>query len=422
MSFAQEVTPADNNRALSFRRNFAWNVVGIIVYNSVLWLLIAALARLGSVEMVGEYALALAVAAPVFLLIGLNLRVVRATDVRGRWSPSTYRRLRVMLNVAAMAVSVGIAFAIGLRGEQLAVVGAVGLSKAAEATSLLLYGFFQRCERLDLVARSMLLRAALGGAGFVASIFATERLLFACLALAVGWSLTYWVHDRTWERRLLVGSQPHIGGSAISLARKAFPLGVGAGVTSVAINVPRFAVQAFLGTVQLGLFVGLAYLSQIVSMIAGAMSDTIVGPLAKSVESGNRSLFVRLLGRLLAFGLAVSLIGALGAAVIGDEVIGVVLGPQFVNQPVLIVLMLGAGANTVQRCLARGLHAAHRFEWVMGVDILILSLTIVAALVLVPRYGMIGAAASLGLGFLGGMCVTVVLLARVLRQMRGRAR
>src|SRR4051794_37379557 len=82
--------PQAPQQGLSIRRNFSWGLVGNVAYSLVLWLLIVLLARLGTTQMVGEFALAQAIAAPVFLTLGLNLRAVRSTDVRRVWSSRQY--------------------------------------------------------------------------------------------------------------------------------------------------------------------------------------------------------------------------------------------------------------------------------------------------------------------------------------------
>ncbi len=128
----------------------------------VQWVLVVVLARLGTKEMVGQFALAQALSAPVFLTVGLNLRVVRATDVRRRWTTSQYRQLRLALNAVSIVVALGIGFVFGLSQNALLVLLMICLGKSAEATSQTLYGFFQLRDRLDLVSRSLLLRALLG--------------------------------------------------------------------------------------------------------------------------------------------------------------------------------------------------------------------------------------------------------------------
>ena len=419
-------------KSVSLRRNFVWNFVGNLVYNVAQLLLIVALARLGSVHMVGQFALMLAIAAPIYMAIGLNLRVVRATDVRRVWSPKQYYALRQILNIVSLALTMVVGLALGIRGAAILALFFVGMSKSVESTSQMLYGFFQVRERLDLVARSFLLRALLGAAGFVAMLALTRDLAPACAGLVVAWFFTWLVHDRPQERRLLAteneamrldGTSEAIGGGTIlSLARKAAPLGIDAGVGSFATNVPRYAVQISLGTAQLGVFAPLAYGAQIVSMITGAMGDTVVGRLAKQVDRGDSKAFTRLLLKLVSFGVVVALFTVLAAWLLGEWAVRLVLGEQYVNQSVLILLLLGAGAITMQRSLARGIQAAHLYSAVLLVDSVIMVSSVALAAFLVPAYGLTGAAAVLGLSFLTGIAFSLVILYRFLKRMGTRER
>ncbi len=400
------------------RRNFAWSLVGNIVYNLTQWLLLVALARLGSPVMVGQFALALAVSAPVYLTIGLNLRAVRATDVRRVYDTREYHRLRLMLNALSLMVTVVIGLVIGLRGEGLAVLAIVGLGKATEATSQTLYGYFQVRERLDLVARSLLLRAAIGAAGFVSVLYITRSLPGACAGLLGGWLLTYLLHDARQERTLLT-EEPDEGRTThrlgmLSLARKAAPLGIDAGVGSLATNAPRYTVQVILGTAQLGVFASLAYLGQVVSMITGALADTAISRLAKLADRGDRTGFKRLLARLLVFGAVVAVASAIAAATIGSTVVTWLMGAEYADRSVLVLVMLGAGAVTVQRCLGRGLQALHRYRDVLWVDSVTLLATVVVGIVLISRWGLDGAAATLGLGFAFGSLFAILRLRKAI--------
>ena len=382
------------------RRNFAWALVGTATYNLMQWVLVVILARLGTSSMVGVFALGQAIAAPVFLTVGLNLRAVRATDVRGTWSPEQYARLRQVLNLVSIMLTMAAAVVFGLRGAALATVLALSLSKSAEATSQTLYGFFQRREHLDLVSRSMLLRAVLGPAGFVLGLVASGQLVVACLGLALGWVVTYLLHDRPAEQRLLRDEPaPAPTAGLRDLARKAFPLGLDGGVISVTNNVPRYTVHAVFGTAALGSYATLAYLGQVVAMVTGSLADSLIGRLATQAEAGNRRGFVRSMRQLLAFAVATGLVATALAALVGDPVIRLVLGEEYVNQPVLVLLLAGAGLVTVQRCLGRGLQATHRYRDVLLVDCVTLVAALVAALVLVPAFGLPGAAATLGCGF-----------------------
>ncbi len=231
--------------------------------------------------------------------------------------------------------------------------------------------------------------------GFVVALVITGGLVEACAAMAAGWTLTYLLHDVRHEAALLRTDDPparraeDAPGTLWSLARKAAPLGVDAGVGSLATNTPRYAVQHLLGTGQLGAFAALAYLAQVVAMITGALADSVIGRLAREADRRDHRAFVRTLGILVAFGVAVSTVAGLLALLLGGPVIKALLGPEYVNQPVLVLLMAGAGLVTLQRCL--GLRTAgrpHRFTGVLAVDVLTLAGMVVAAVVLIPTFGL----------------------------------
>jgi O-antigen/teichoic acid export membrane protein len=408
---------------VKLRRSFTWSLVGNLGYNLTQWLLVVALARLGTSHMVGQFALAQAISAPVFLMVGLNLRAVRATDVRRVWTAEQYRVLRLVLNAGSLALTIGIGLATGMRGTTLWVLVIVALAKSAEATSQLLYGYFQIRTRLDLVSRSFLLRAALGAAGFLAALVATGGLPEACLGLLVGWLLVYVVHDRPAERRLLAdedanGSPDHGSGTLVQLARKAFPLGVDAGVGSLANNVPRYSVQAQLGTAQLGTYAALAYLGQVSTMLTGAMADALIARLAVEADRRDARAFRRSMNTLLTFGMSVSAVVVVGAWLLGEPVIRLLLGPTYVNQSLLVWLMVAAAMTTLQRCLGRGLQAAHRYTAVLVIDTLTLLVTMAAVPPLVASQGVAGAGVGVAIAFAAGAVVAGWVLHREVARMR----
>lgn len=402
------------------RANFGWNLLGVTMYYLSQWLLLVVVARLVGAHGVGEFALALAISAPVYLTLGLNLRLVRATDVARQWSPAGYSRLRLLLNVISLAVSLLIGFVVGLRGDTLLTLVAVCLAKATEATSQLKYGYFQLRQHLAPVGRSLVARAIGGLGGMTLGLVLFDRLPAGAAGMALGWFVVYLLHDATCERRLLATEHevlrqagieaPAVPGSMRSLATKSLPLGLDAGVGSIATNMPRYAVQYFLGTAALGVFAPLAYLAQVVSFVTGALGDAVLGRLAQLHHQARGHAFGVLLGQVLAFGVGVALCAVLGAWLVGEWLIGSLMGPAFVDQPVLIVLMLGAGAITFQRSLARALYASLRYSSALLVNTLVCVCATVLAWMLVPAFGLVGAAATVGFAFLIGSVVTGALL------------
>src|SRR3954466_10247547 len=81
---------------LSLRRNFSWTLAGSVIYFGCQWAITVVLAKLGSAEMVGQFAFALAIVMPVIALTGLQLRVVQATDAKHEFDFGYYLGLRLL--------------------------------------------------------------------------------------------------------------------------------------------------------------------------------------------------------------------------------------------------------------------------------------------------------------------------------------
>ena len=61
-----------SRRPLSLRANFVWILGGNFAYGACQWLMLVAIAKMGTPEMVGRFALAFAVTAPMFLFANMN--------------------------------------------------------------------------------------------------------------------------------------------------------------------------------------------------------------------------------------------------------------------------------------------------------------------------------------------------------------
>src|SRR4051812_23472007 len=89
--------PAHSARApVSLRRNFLETLSGNLVYAGCQSGVLVALAKLGTPQVVGVYALPLAITSPVMLLSNLQLREVQAPAARREYSPGEYLALRLL--------------------------------------------------------------------------------------------------------------------------------------------------------------------------------------------------------------------------------------------------------------------------------------------------------------------------------------
>ena len=413
----------------SLGRGFSWNLAGSTVYNLGQWLLVVLLAQLSAPEVVGRFSLMLAISAPVYLCLGLNLRVVAATDITSRWNISTYLRTRQVTSVIALVATLAIGWVFGLRGWDYVGLAMLCAAKSTEALGQTIYGYFQRARRIDLVGMSMILRAVSGAGSFAVLVMTTGELFLGCFGLWLGWTAVYLAWDRRHLRELgelwapnsarlptaRHGQPGNASDSGLALVRKAAPLGVDAGLSSLTINAPRYALQASLGAAGLAKFAALAYTTQTIGMVTASLADGIVSQLAHAHAHAQRRQFIRLLGALIAFSTGVTLVALAAAWLFGDWAILHLLGREYVNTPLLLLLVVSAGITTLQRSLARGLQASHSFHHIAWVDAACLGATVVACAFLVPSYGLEGAALALCVGMAIATAITTLLVLRVVR-------
>lgn len=415
-----------NSQGLSLRHNFAWNLVGNTVFSAAQWLLLVVLARFGGAAEAGRFALALAISAPAMLGIGLNLQIVVATDAGRRWTLPIYLRTRIVLNAIAFAAIMIIGLASGLTPLDLAVLAAVSVGKAVEAYQLTVYGYFQLRERLDIASKSLLWRALAGLATFAGGYVVSRSLLVACCLLAGSWALILLAWDLP-QLRKLAADDPAARLNERSgwfdrevwvLIRKALPLGMDAGASSLALSIPRYALQVSLGVAAVGVFASLSNLALVMALITGAMAAGLVPQLAYASAANDRRRFLRLFWRLLAFTAVVVVVTLAGSWLVGEPLVHWVLGPEFVDQPLLLATMAAYGVYSLRTSVCQGLQAVHSFWSLATIDFVTLAFVGLTAIWLVPALGGLGAAIALGAGNIAGTVLAAALLWRVVRRMQ----
>src|ERR1039458_10701282 len=96
----------------SLRSSFAWTLAGNGLYAAAQWATLSLAAKLGGSEMLGQYALAVALTTPLVMLSHLNLRAVLATDLDGRHPFGDYVAVRDRKSTRLNSSHLGISYAV----------------------------------------------------------------------------------------------------------------------------------------------------------------------------------------------------------------------------------------------------------------------------------------------------------------------
>lgn len=406
-------------RRLSLRRNFLWTLAGNVVYAGCQWGILVVLAKLGTPEMVGQFALGLAITAPIFMFSSLQLRSVQATDTQGEYHFGDYLALRLLGVLLSLLVVGGVAGFSSYRWDTKLVLLAVGLAKAFESISDVFYGLFQQQERLDYIAISMIVKGPLSLLALGLVLYWTGSVLGGTLALGGAWALILVAIDVYRGEQILAAGATLAGSQAplrrgcrqvwrlpwkpAALRRLAWltlPLGFAMMLVSLNHNLPRYCIEHFLGERELGIFSAMAYIMVSGAMVVLALGQSASHKLAKYFHGGNRRAFCSLFGKLIGCALCCGLLGIILAAVAGREILLLLYSYEYAARTeVFFLLMVAAAALYLVSSLNLALIALKYFR----LQLLLLMLTSLTILLLsftlIPGQGLSGAAWALISGF-----------------------
>lgn len=335
-------------RAPSLGVSVGWTLAGYIAYMACQWAMLVVVARLGSPETVGRFALGLAFSAPVILFTNLGLRRLQVADAAGRFGFADYFGLRLLTNVLALGAIAALALGSGYPRATATVILAMGLAKAVEAASDAVHGVLQKAERMDLIAGALVLRGIAGVAGIAGGMIATRRLEVGLLAMAAGWTAVLCCYDLPRAARILGSDSlwPRWRAKVLGrLAWRALPLGLVTTLGALMATVPCVIIEKYRGAAELGIYTALAYAFSASHRIMTAMSEAASARLARHYAAGRRDAFLGVLSRLLVLAGAGGLAGVAAAALAGRPILTLVYGPVYGGRADLLVdLMIASTA------------------------------------------------------------------------------
>jgi O-antigen/teichoic acid export membrane protein len=415
------------------RRNLSWTLLGNVVYAACQWAIIVVLAKLGTPAMVGQFVLAMAISAPVFMFSSLQLRVVQATDAHQQYRFGHYLGLRLVAVMASVLVVAGMAAVYRGRPGLAGVILLVGAAKALESISDVFYGLLQQRERMDRIAKSLLVKGPASLCFFGAALYLGHSVAWGAVGLVVAWGLVLLSYDMGSAILVLRGSAPlpssdpfEAGRSALRpvwdapvlgrLALLACPLGAAAMLASLAQNIPNYIVEHQLGAAALGFFAAMAYVLRAQQLVAAALIQAAVPRLSRYYHIAPVK-FRRLILQLVE---VVVLVGGLCVAVAlvaGRPLLSALYRPEYARHTDVFVLLVASGIIAyAASCVEAGLTAARclrpQFFSCLVQDVLLLG----GCVVMTSRYGLAGAALAVNAAGVARLAISSTVLVRALHR------
>ncbi len=399
---------------LTVKTNFAWNFIGKLTYAASRAAALMIIAKLGTPGMVGQYALAFAVTAPVFMLADLDLRSILATDSNNAAGFGDYLGLRLVTALMGMAVVFVIALLQGGAQTGLIII-LVGSSKGIESVSDMLFGLLQKNQRLDKLGISLMLKGVLSIPAMVLPLLYLHSLPLGVALVAAALLAVLLLYDIPVVRPYAELKIRLVPKDLWILLRLSIPLGIVLLFNSLIKNLPNYFIRAFYGEESLGYFSSMIYFLSAGSLVASALSQSVNARLARHFSLGDTEGFAKLFAKVLLFTLSIGVCMFLVAAAAGREILILLYRPEYARwQSVFLLVMGTAGISYSAEITMSALTAAHKFKVQPVAGGCVILAGIVFNCLLVPRFGLVGAAVSVLLSSCLQLAISLWLLARAM--------
>ena len=296
----------------------------------------------------------------------------------------------------------------------------MGTAKAVETVSDAFYGLFMQQERLDRIAKSMMLKGPLSLVALGVVFYLTKSVFWGVVGLTLARIVILAGYDfRNAKFSLKTGT--HSNGNLAVKSRTscistgwplprwnpdilkqlvwlALPLGFVTLLNALRTSVPQYFIEHHLGTYQLGLFAAVASFQRVAPTVVQALGRSASPRLAKHYSTRDIIAFRRLMRKLIGISVTLGCAGVLVALVAGPLILTVLYGPAYVHYWLFVLLMIAAAIDCVASMLQYAMISVRCLKIQVPVLFVSTGTVVIACFLLVPSAGMVGAAIALLIG------------------------
>jgi len=414
-----EQQPAQTGPAGGARRilaNTGWRALSDIGSKIVTLLLYAVMARELGEAAFGVFVFGLAFVMLVTTLASfgqdgiLTREVARDPSLVHRYFANTLA-LKLTLAVPALALALGIAWAVGMDAETRRVVVFLGIAVVVETLIQTCFAVYQAFERLSLMPAVVITQRLVTTIPAVVAMLLGVGIVAVAAIYAAGTLVAIWLAMTLMVRRV---ARPRFELDARSLwplMRAAAPLGIAGVFVTVILRVDTAMLAFFKSDAIVGNY-GAAYRLFEATLLVGWSVQAAVYPVFSRLDRSSTPPISLLYERALKLVVAPTLPLAVGAVLLGDPLVRAVYGSDFERAGTALAYLAPAVVFYPLAHVSSALLIAQNRQVAVAVVHGVVALeNVLANLVLIPLFSLEGAAAGASLSQ-ALLAVPLVVMAR----------
>ena len=372
-----------------------WLVGGNFVFAFSQWVILIFFARMTNQENLGQYALALAIVTPIFAVGNLQLRPLYILDVNSeqKYTYTHFYYLRLICSFIALAccLVLGLFFNVSIL-----VLLLVGLLKFFESYSDIIYAYYNAHDQTQLISKSLFLKGTLSvlavAVGLYLFDFYTALILFLIVYLVVWLFIDNLYIQKTQEIKKM--------SLDLGIMKSAIPMGISLGIVTLQSNIPRLFLDQYTSIEAVGIFTVLSYFIIVGSIFINSICQYL-SPRLTHAWNHNRAYFKKLLSMALLIAGGLGLIAIFLSYFMGEFVLNLVYGAEYVAYTDAFVLTMVAGFILyLATVLGYTLTAIGFIKQQVYLFSIVLIFSVLVSYLCIPEYGIIGGIYTLMVSYL----------------------
>lgn len=275
----------------SIKINTLWMFIGNFLYALSQWIQLSLINKKCSISEVGNFTFSLAITAPIFMFLAMQLSTVLITDYKSKYKFYEFLSFRIV--ASSIGIIIVLVYSIIIESK---IIIFVAMLKFLENISEIFNAFQQKNENTVKVAFSLILKSlSITFSMIIGLYFFNSLTLSLILSIFLILLIIIFNDYKNYNEKLNLFS--HFYKNIINfreILKITLPLGIVMLIISINSNVSKYYVEYFFGTEQQGVFSTLTYCLVLGGFVNSAIGQTLTPRLNKYYFSNNLKEFYKL--------------------------------------------------------------------------------------------------------------------------------
>lgn len=390
------------------KNNFLTYLFGNLVFGFTQWFIIILILKLGTQTELGTYTYAIAIIAPLILLLSFGFNTLIVTTKS--FDKSSYIKARWMISILTICIyMLVVIFLTGLNKENYLLMFFIGLSKISENLFDIDYAYYIRDKKHKYVGYFKILISFIQI--FLISVF---YYIYQNLTIAfIIYSLAMLLINMIKNKQFIFKKQKFIIKS-FKLFRIGIPLSITLFLSSLNTNIPKYFLEFHTNIIAVGVFSSFLTIYSAGNTFFFSLYNYLLPKVVKDKLNTKflKKLFVKI---IVAWILSLTIIIAFGMKAI-DSIIPVIFNKEFLSYKIeILIILLSSLFVYMSILLDLFINSHNKYKYNTYVQVLSVVIVFLGSIVLINKYEILGAAITFSIFALTVFVLKVILSIKIIK-------